>query len=284
MGLKSQPKIIVVRPRRKKSSGGHHGGSWKVAYADFVTAMMAFFMVMWIVSMDDGVKDVVEGYFNNPVGFKRGYANGSSPAFSGSNPAATPPRPITNPDGATGSEAAPPLPDQAELEAAAAQIRTGVEQLELQGVEAEISVAVTAEGLRVEMAEGAEGETFFEFGSANPEAALERVLALVGESLAALPNSIVIEGHTDAAPYPRAGYTNWELSVDRANTARRMLTTLGVAEERVLEVRGYADRQLRYPDEPRNPANRRVTLFVTSSPESSGAAAAGAIQTGGDPG
>lgn len=273
MGLKVQPKVIVVRPRRKRQRNGHHGGSWKVAYADFVTAMMAFFMVMWIVGMDDGVKDVVEGYFNNPVGFKRGYANGSSPALTGSNPVTSPSRPIATPGGATGT-------GQAELEAAAAQIRTGVGELELEGVEAEVSVAVTADGLRVEMAEGASGETFFEFGSAQPETALERVLAVVGTSLAGLPNQIVIEGHTDAAPYPRAGYTNWELSVDRANTARRMLTTLGVAEDRILEVSGYADRQLRYPDDPRSPGNRRVTLFVASAPGTPGADAAEGLQPG----
>ncbi|MEQ9569000.1 MAG: OmpA family protein, partial [Longimicrobiales bacterium] len=134
----------------------------------------------------------------------------------------------------------------------------------LRGVEAEIAVSVTEDGLRVEMAEGSDGETFFSFGSARPENALDRVLSVVGASLAALPNPVIIEGHTDAAPYPRADYTNWELSVDRANTARRMLVDRGLDESRVLEVRGYADRRLRYPDEPRNPGNRRVTLFVAS--------------------
>lgn len=266
--MKSSPKIIVVRPRKKKSDGGHHGGSWKVAYADFVTAMMAFFMVMWIVSMDEGVKDVVEGYFNNPIGFRRGYATGNSPVFPGSDPVSAPPRAVASPNrvgGAIGGAHTPGAPVQEELQAAAREIRSGVEGLELQGVEAEIAVSVTAEGLRVEMAEGAEGETFFEFGSARPEEALSRVLAVVGASLAGLPNPVIIEGHTDAAPYPRANYTNWELSVDRANTARRILVGQGLDESRVMEVRGYADRELRYPDDPRNPGNRRVTLFVAST-------------------
>lgn len=253
--LKVTPKIIIIRPRKKKS-GGHHGGSWKVAYADFVTAMMAFFMVMWIVSMDEGVKDVVEGYFNNPIGFRRGYATGSSPVFNGSDASSRTQAPVATPQRAA---------EQQRLSDAAQQIRQGVETLGLQGVEAEIQVSVTEDGLRVEMAEGAQGETFFTFGSARPEAALDRVLQIVATSLADLSNSIVIEGHTDAAPYPRADYTNWELSVDRANTARRMLVQRGLPEDRVLEVRGYADRRLRYADDPRNPGNRRVTLFVASS-------------------
>ncbi len=271
-GLKVTPKIIVVRPRKKKSSG-HHGGSWKVAYADFVTAMMAFFMVMWIVSMDEGVKDVVEGYFNNPIGFRRGYATGNSPMFEGSAATNKTPAPVATPQRAA---------EQQRLNEAAQEIRQGVETLGLQGVEAEIAVSVTAEGLRVEMAEGAEGETFFSFGSARPEQALDRVLSVVAQSLGEMPNTVVIEGHTDAAPYPRADYTNWELSVDRANTARRMLVERGLAESRVLEVRGYADRRLRYPDEPRNPGNRRVTLFVASAVDTPTAPIEG-TETGGEP-
>lgn len=274
--LKVEPKIIVVRPRKKKGGGGHHGGSWKVAYADFVTAMMAFFMVMWIVSMDEGVKDVVEGYFNNPIGFRRGYATGNSPVFAGSDPLNGPPRAMATPSRIGGAVGGSHTPGEtsAELEDAARRIQSGVEDLDLQGVEAEVAVSVTEDGLRVEMAESGDGETFFEFGSARPEAALDRVLAVVGESLAGLPNALVIEGHTDAAPYPRADYTNWELSVDRANTARRMLVERGVDEARILEIRGYADRRLRYPDEPRNPGNRRVTLFVASAVAGDAAAAA----------
>ncbi len=267
MSLRPSPRIIVVRPRRKKSSGGHHGGSWKVAYADFVTAMMAFFMVMWIVGMDEDVKDVVEGYFNDPIGFKRGYATGSSAALIGGDLV------TYAPDApARGGERSP-------LEVAADEIRAGVERLALQGVEAEISVSVTAEGLRVEMAEGADGETFFRVGSALPEDALARVLEVVGGALAPLANPIVVEGHTDSAPYAHHGYTNWELSVDRANAARRVLNGQGVGEERVVEVRGHADRQLRYPDDPRNPGNRRVTLFVASTPDLAGASAVGALES-----
>ena len=269
--LKVTPKIIIVRPRKKKS-GGHHGGSWKVAYADFVTAMMAFFMVMWIVSMDEGVKDVVEGYFNNPIGFRRGYATGSSPVFNGSDATSRTQTPVATPQRAA---------EQERLVDAAQQIRQGVETLGLEGVEAEIQVSVTEEGLRVEMAEGEQGETFFSFGSAQPEAALDRVLQIVAASLADLSNSIIIEGHTDAAPYPRANYTNWELSVDRANTARRMLVQRGLDEARVLEVRGYADRRPRYADDPRNPGNRRVTLFVASSVTQPAAAVGGTNAAGG---
>lgn len=251
-GLKVEPKIIVIRPRKKARGGGHHGGSWKVAYADFVTAMMAFFMVMWIVSMDEGVKDVVEGYFNDPIGFRRGYATGNSPAFPGSGPTMSRPTPVATLQRSGGDP----------LESAARNIREGVEGLGLQGVEADIAVSVTEDGLRVELAEGQDGETFFSVGSAQAEPALQRVLAVVLESLEGMPNRIVLEGHTDATPYPRAGYTNWELSVDRANAARRLLVAAGLDESRILEVRGYADRRLRYADEPRNPGNRRVTLFV----------------------
>ncbi len=246
-------KIIIVK---KKIGGheGHHGGSWKVAYADFVTAMMAFFMVMWIMGMDQGVKNMVQGYFQNPVGFKRGYSGGRNVLSQGSS--------VVNPNN---------LPvlllrrweEKRVLEEAASAIRASLEQAGItDDMGGAVEFVMTEQGLRIEMMETGEGETFFERSSAQLKPALRVVLGLVAEGLSDLPNDFVVEGHTDALPFGRPTYSNWELSVDRANGARRVLALDGLPERRFAEVRGYADRQLKVPNAPRDPRNRRISVLL----------------------
>ena len=250
----NEKKVIVVR---KKSSGGHeeHGGAWKVAYADFVTAMMAFFLVMWIMGMDQGVKDMVEGYFTNPVGFKRNFSGGSNPVSSGSDPTSLDLRRailMTREH------------QKRRFEETAKEIRSKMEDAGLtRGMDAAVEVVVTGQGLRIELMETGEGETFFDKASASLKPALRSVLHLVAPELQALPNDVVVEGHTDALPFRGGpGYTNWDLATDRANAARRSLIVGGLENDRVKEVRGHADRELKNPEDPLDPRNRRISVLL----------------------
>src|SRR5690606_20888777 len=134
---------------------------------------------------------------------------------------------------------------------------------ELQRLAGQIGIVITEEGMRLELLEADEGERVFEVGGATLRPGAARVLRVIAQSLASLPNNIVIEGHTDARSYgPSAAYTNWELSADRANAARRQLLAGGVPVSRVVEVRGYADRALRLPSSPYDAANRRVSILL----------------------
>ncbi len=270
MSARGGKKIVIVK-KKVAGGGGHHGGSWKVAYADFVTAMMAFFMVMWILGMDDQTKSAIEGYFSNPVGYRKGYGAGSSPVSIGSTP--------TNIQ-RTQLRLLVRANEEKTFEAARQKIMAKLAANDsLAMFNADVDVVVTSEGLRIELIESGAGDVFFPLGSAQMKAATALVLQLVGTELASLSHPIVLEGHTDAALFGSgATYTNWELSADRANAARRVLETAGLGEGRLVEVRGYADKRLRVPYDPTSPANRRISLLLpfTDIPdvvESSGAGA-----------
>ncbi|MBA4070828.1 MAG: flagellar motor protein MotB [Gemmatimonas sp.] len=257
----------IILKRRKKAAHQHHGGSWKVAYADFVTAMMAFFMVMWILGMDENTRKAVEGYFTDPTGFKKGYGAGQSPVAIGSTPLQMKEDQIRI------------IIRGAEKKAfsdAAGRIKHGLESQRTQLGSAKFEVTVTEEGLRVELIEGAAEGQFFESGSATVTPVARLGLTIIAHELAGLRNPVVVEGHTDAAPYPGGVvYTNWELSADRANAARRVLEETGLQAGRVAEVRGYADTQLRRPEAPMAAENRRISLLLPFSraPESKSAPA-----------
>jgi chemotaxis protein MotB len=251
---KKQGGRVIIVKKIKKAAHGHHGGSWKVAYADFVTAMMAFFMVMWILGMDQNLRKAIEGYFSNPVGFKKGYSAGQSPLSSGQSPASVKTEAMRRVNRA----------DQARrFEEASNSIRANLARLtKIGGLSARVEVIVTDAGLRIELIEGATGETFFPLASAEIKPAGRVALDVIGRELAGLTNPIVIEGHTDAARYGQRAYTNWELSTDRANAARRVLEDAGLPASRVTEVRGLADRQLRNPSNPLDPSNRRISILL----------------------
>jgi chemotaxis protein MotB len=251
---KGAKKIIIIK-KKKAHGGGHHGGSWKVAYADFVTAMMAFFMVMWILGMDDKVKQAIEGYFANPVGYKKGYGAGSSPIGSGESPA---------------SRQRPPLrlvirsTETRKFSDLAERLRAKVaKNAGLQKLNAKVEVSIQKDGLRVELIETGTGETFFPSGSALMKPVATLALQLITTELMDLNNSVIVEGHTDAAPFGHdASYTNWELSADRANAARRVLEAGGLPRARLIEVRGLADKHLRLPNAPLDPQNRRISILL----------------------
>lgn len=247
-------KIIIVK-KKVSGHGGHHGGSWKVAYADFVTAMMAFFMVMWILGMDDQTKSAIEGYFSNPVGYRKGYGAGSSPIAVGSAITKLQQSPVRIVVRAN---------EEKTFEAARQRIMDRLQANDsLARMNANVEVVVTNDGLRIELIESGSGDTYFPLSSARLKPTTALVLQIVGSELAMLSHPIIMEGHTDAAQFgPDATYTNWELSADRANAARRVLEATGVDPSRLAEVRGYADRRLRDPSDPTAPANRRISLLL----------------------
>lgn len=244
--------------KKKKAAHGHHGGAWKVAYADFVTAMMAFFMVMWLISMQPDVADAVEGYFNNPLGFKHAYSAGDNPIFEGSPATAT----------LAFLASARKRGERERFEETAERLREAIdENQQLSEFEGRVIVSVENDGLRIELQDQGEG-TFFESGSATPRGPTIQAMQLVAEELISLTHDVIIEGHTDATPLARGSYTNWELSTDRAHAARRLLERAQIRSDRFTQVRGYADRRPRDAKDPNDPSNRRVSILLPFRTES----------------
>ena len=257
MAARAGKKVVIIK-KVIKGGGGHHGGSWKVAYADFVTAMMAFFMVMWILGMDDQTKQAIEGYFANPVGYKKGYGAGASPLSTGSTPSNVQKTQLRMIVRST---------EQRTFERLKSQIVDKLAKSDsLKRLNALIDVQVTADGLRIELVETGTGDVYFPLGSARMKSATMLALQLIGPELAVLQHSVVLEGHTDGAKFGADGsYGNWELSSDRANAARRVLETVGVTEGRIIEVRGYADTHPRVLGDPLAAANRRISILLPYS-------------------
>ncbi len=229
--------IIVIK--KKVMAAGHHGGAWKVAYADFVTAMMAFFMVMWLVGSSEDVKQSVAGYFNDPAG--SGKESGSGMSGSGQS--------ITL--------------DQNNMDKLKESLESAMKEMpKFEELKDQVKMTVTGEGLRVELMETEKG-MFFDSGSPDPSKNGQDVLAKLAQQLATMDNSILIEGHTDSRPVKgRNGYSNWELSGDRANAARRFMQESGLRPDQVKQVRGFADQALMKKDDPGAANNRRVSIIV----------------------
>jgi chemotaxis protein MotB len=245
---------IIVIKRVKKHGHAHHGGSWKVAYADFVTAMMAFFMVMWIVGLDDQTRRSVEEYFSRAVGIAQGDGGGASPLSVGRTPQAAMDTRIA---------VAVRSAEQANFRAAAERLRERLDAVEGALASASVEVTVGDDGLRIELIESGSGDQFFPRGSATPRPGAADVLTVITDELRRLHNPVVIEGHTDAAPYGTAGtYSNWELSADRANAARRMVEAAGLNPMRIVEVRGLAATRPRNADNAFASENRRISLLL----------------------
>ena len=249
--------------------GGHHGGAWKVAYADFVTAMMALFIVLWILGQSDQVKQNIARYFQNPGVFKEG---GTS-ILTGEKSS-----PINNPmddfdpmkSNITQKNALlQKLREEQVLREAGRRLMGQVRSMpKLKDLAEQIQIKMTADGLRIELTDRSNSE-FFELGNATPKQATVDLLKIISNELGNLPNTLSIEGHTDSRPFvSRAGYGNWELSADRANSARRIMETSGLRLNQVEAIRGYADRQLLMAASPLDMRNRRVSILVryTSSP------------------
>jgi chemotaxis protein MotB len=248
--------IIIIK--KKSAHGGHHGGAWKVAYADFVTAMMALFIVLWLLNSSKKIQDAVGGYFRDP----QGTADKAGKSIVGSN----------------ATTIAPPAQN---MNALKEQLQKAIEHIpNFDKLKNHIEMTITPEGLRIELIESADG-TFFDSGSPRLSRDGQDILVALAAELGKLPNKISVEGHTDAKAYLNdATYSNWELSADRANAARRLLQSNGVGDAQITQIRGYAAMQLRRPDAPLDPSNRRISLIVhyldAQNPDASDVAAAGA--------
>jgi len=258
--LNDEKPIIIVKKRGHH--GGHHGGAWKVAYADFVTAMMAFFLVMWILGLSEDKRQAIAAYFNDPTGVLKTYAGGTAPLnASRESPRGQPA--ILPPSKSILKEA-----ESSAFRVAKANLEKMINSLpEFKAFKKAVEIQLTPEGLRIELMEGPES-MFFQTGSAEMKPGTGELLRAIGGELRKLPNSVVLEGHTDSRPYPggNAGYSNWELSSDRANSARRAIfATLRPGQ--ITGVRGYADRHLRKQGDPLHFSNRRISILVEYSPQ-----------------
>ena len=262
----NQPVIIIKKI--VGGHGGHHGGAWKVAYADFVTAMMAFFLVMWLVNSSKAVKSGIGNYFRDPGIFDNAKSNGPIAGGNGG----------ILPDG--GPKAAPEPGSAEAAQEALKQAAQHIQEVltsspEFKALKDQVDVNLTTEGLRVQLLESNK-TSFFDSGSATLKGPTTQLLKLIATELAKQPNQIAIEGHTDSAPFAGGGtnYTNWELSADRANAARRVMEGT-LRPNQLAAVRGYADRQPREGITAADPRNRRVSIVVRNA-----ASAAAAERTG----
>jgi chemotaxis protein MotB len=230
------PPIILIK--KIASHDTHHGGAWKVAYADFVTAMMALFIVLWLMTASQDVKRDIAGYFRDPKGF--GTQTGSSMGGAG--------------------ESLTISKDHMDL--LKGKIEQALQQSpEFAKLKDYVQMTVTGEGLRIELLENEKG-MFFENGQPTPTAIATDLLTRLAKELGKLSNPILVEGHTDSKIYQSSFYSNWELSADRANAARRIMQENGLRRDQVKQVRGFSDQQLRLPSQPENPSNRRVSIIV----------------------
>lgn len=245
----------IIIKKSKKKGDGHHGGAWKVAYADFVTAMMALFIVLWILSQDDKIKENISNYFRDPSGFVIG--NGPT-VIEGKN-----------------NSIKPDIMDevrmrQKEKEKLEEMGKDIVEQLtqeeEFKNIINQIEINITEEGLLIEIMESQE-DTFFDIGTSKLKTKSEDLLIAIGKQLSQINNRIILEGHTDSRQFQGngMGYTNYELSADRANAARRALLKGGLEASQINEIRGYADNRLRDSKNPYSASNRRISIIVRFS-------------------
>jgi chemotaxis protein MotB len=274
---KSDAPIIVVK-RVKKGGHGHHGGAWKIAYADFVTAMMAFFLLMWVLgSTTAGDLAGISSYFQNPmrVSMSGGQGSGETTRIikgGGDNisktagveskaDADTEQRRVSD-SSVTDVENA--RKDRTKNEAVKSEIEKSVEaDAELKNVKGQLFMDITSEGLRIQVVDE-KGKPLFNSGGVVPSVAARRLLRVIGKSLNDNTGKIRIEGHTDAAKFSNgeAGYTNWELSSERANVARREMIAGGLAPSNVAQVIGFADTIPLNPGDLSDPLNRRISITL----------------------
>jgi len=248
----------IIIKRKKAQGHAHHGGAWKVAYADFVTAMMAFFMVMWIVGLSEEDRNVIQSYFNDPIGFAKnqprnpiniGPTGGPRPKQSGQ----------ASHESGHDRDTRDVEKVQREVEKVIEQDPALAEALKQGG----LAIRSTSEGLAIEFIENEmNGELYFRLGSAEVRPKAKSMLAKIAPVLKASKRAIFLDGHTDSTPFPGPGYDNFDLSGARANQVRRILEAGGLPAKQILAVRAKADKEPRVVDNPRHFTNRRVTILL----------------------
>jgi chemotaxis protein MotB len=279
MAEDSNRPIVIVKKKKKGGHDGHHGGAWKVAYADFVTAMMAFFLLLWLISATtEEQKEGIADYFTPSTVTQSN--SGSGMILSGR---------TMSEEGALVSDRAPvginmslPSPsgpdqdrevqdlakelaerEQRDFEDAEEKLKAAVSAIpELAELADQVLVDYTPEGMRIQLVDAREN-AMFKLGSAEPKERTRELLKLVAQTIQDLPNKVAVKGHTDATPFTsRDDYSNWELSADRANASRRVLEENGLGAERIGQVVGRAAQDPLLPDDPENARNRRISIVL----------------------
>ena len=300
-----KPSIVIVK-RYKRGEAGHHGGAWKVAYADFVTAMMAFFLVMWLVTaVSRDQRAAIFEYFKNPS-LEQGRSVKAAPGMAGPGGASTSPinmhggldapRMMQSPSPGVGAPIAPLVPpktqvsnptvepphvaekpeddleaarkavlaaEHQQLESLMEELRKAIDESQaLEPFKDQLLLDITPEGLRIQIVDK-QNRPMFDIGSTRLKPYTVAILAELATYLNTVPNHLSVTGHTDATPYADgSGRTNWDLSADRANAARRALEAAGLAGDKTARVVGLASSVLFDKSDPRNPINRRISIIV----------------------
>lgn len=244
--MADKSKTTIIIKKIKKGHGGHHGGSWKVAYADFVTAMMAFFLLLWLITMVEPEKRAaVADYFRNFNLFQhsgRSFLEQSSAIHK---------EVKTTVEPVTGENVAERLKEQ---------LKQAVEQ-KLRELKDHIMIETVEGGVRIQIVD-LEGEPMFPLGSSVPTDKAKQILKVVSENIKDENARIAVEGHTDAVPFKGGKISNWELSTDRASSARKELEQNGVDPSKIARVVGYAETMPLIQDDPKDPRNRRISIIL----------------------
>jgi chemotaxis protein MotB len=301
MAAQQQQPIILIK-KKKKAGGGHHGGSWKVAYADFVTAMMAFFLVMWLVTSTPEEKlGGIADYFKNPSAVK-GSTSTAVPGRMGPGGAGDSPirmfNQVRNPpgagdakipgigsgkDGQHRSDAEKEKQDRQKLEELRRVLHKAIAASQAMApFKDQLLIDITPEGLRIQIID-AHNRPMFDLGSPELKSYTRALLVELARYLNEVPNRVAITGHTDTTPYrAKDGYSNWELSAERAGAARRALVQGGLAEEKLARVVGLSSSVPFNRNDPADPKNRRISLVVLSQEAERAAARVDAPRAPGD--
>ncbi|MGE3142957.1 MAG: flagellar motor protein MotB [Hyphomonadaceae bacterium] len=283
-------KAIVIKKIKKVSGGGHHGGAWKVAYADFVTAMMAFFLLMWLINttspdqrrgiaeffapasvsrVSSGAGGLLAGTSFADSGVRNGY---SAPVQASSSPEFTSNHAADDGDKSQSDAQSNPSEDSlsrarsiredAQFARASEAIRQAMADMpDIGELSRNVVVEQTPEGLKIQIVDQ-EGRSMFSPGASEPNDRAQRLLRAISRVIAQLPNRLTISGHTDGDAPGRGYPSNWELSAARANAARRILQASGVPADHIYEVAGRADSEPMFPDDPALPGNRRIAITL----------------------
>ncbi len=277
MAGKDEKPTIIVRRVKKIQGGGHHGGSWKVAYADFVTAMMAFFLVMWLVgALTTKQREAVSDYFKNPSPIA-GNSPAPAPGMNGPGGASNsmiklggtmdlpkgPGAEFTRNPADQPTDAEKRRQDQQRLEQLMQELKEAIDKSQaLEPFKDQLLLDITPEGLRIQIVDQ-QNRPMFDLGSAKLMPYTEGILHEIAGFVNRVPNRVSIAGHTDTANYAKSiGYGNWELSADRANAARRALLEGGMDAGKVARVVGFGAAVLFDKQNPLNPINRRISIVV----------------------
>ena len=255
----AKPTTIIVK-RVKKGEHGHHGGAWKIAYADFVTAMMAFFLMLWLLgSLSDAQKIGLSRFFSSPSAMvSQAGVNSSVLNFTGE------PRPESEFDPAPPEDALSDEGMKIPLDELLLQLKEQIETSEaFKDYQDQLQLDITIEGLRIQMMDD-EARPMFDVGSARLKSYAAEMLRTIGATVAKVPNRVSVAGHTDARTYStgRTEYSNWELSADRENAARRALAARMASDVKFGRVVGLADSVPYDRENPMNAANRRISIVV----------------------